>query len=425
MPKRNLPARIHLLTVREVVTAREGDASDGGGLYLRVSPAGASWVFRYTSPTGKRREMGLGACYRQNPQMAGDSLRAAREAAATWRAMLTEVPPRDPIDERQKSKDEARNQEAKRKEASVAAGNTLARVARNYHEKHVEPTLSTAQSSRWIGALEKHVPASVWNKPVTEITPVEFLEFLANLQTRYDDTARRVRSRLDEILEDAADRALIPANPITTLHKKLARRHKPGRDVPRPSLPYSALRVFMHDLRQREGIAARCLEFTILTASRTGEAIGARWDEFNLDTETWTIPAARMKAGEIHTVSLSPQAMDILHNQRALGSPWVFPSPASLEKPLSNMAMLNLLKRMDRADITVHGFRATFSTWANEHDVARPDVVEACLAHREADRIRAAYNRATFTADRRKLLLAWATFVESGSIIAMPGVRAA
>ena len=415
MPSGKRPAGIHRLTVREVMHAGIGDTPDGGGLYLRCTDSAASWVLRYTSPAGKRREMGLGSCTRQNAEMTGRSLTDARRMAAEARAMLAEAPARDPIEERDRAKRAEREEVARRKMAMAGTNTTLARVARTFHEKHIEPRLSVAQSARWIGSLERHVPPAIWGKPVGQITSFDLLDFLGDLQATLDDTARRVRRRLDEVLDYAIDAGFIDVNPMANLRMKLARRHKPGKDVPRPSLPYPDVPEFVRLLRLEDGIAARCLEFTILTAARTGEAIGASWAEFNEEAGVWTIPAKRMKGGETHVVYLQPRALEILAAMRELGSSWVFPSPADMRKHLSNMGMLKLLQRMGRRDITVHGFRASFSTWANEEDIARPDVIEACLAHKEADRIRASYNRATCATARRALLLAWADYVEGNT----------
>jgi integrase len=413
MAVRKLAARIHLLSVREILTLKVGDHSDGGGLILRVQEDRANWVFRFTSPSGRRREMGLGACQRQNSQMVGESLRNARENARKAREMLTTIPPMDPIDERDRARKEAAAAEQEAKSTRQARSENLGRVVRTYHERFVEPKLSTAQSARWIGALEKHVPPGLWDKPITDVTRTELLDFLLDIQSRMADTAQRVRRRLDEIYDDATDRGIVSENVIASLRDKLRRRHVSHRVTPRPSLPFTEVPAFMANLRDQTGIAARCLEFVILTAARTGEAVGAPWEEIDLDAGSWTIPAARMKGGELHTVHLVPRALELLREMKVIGAPWVFPSPRNAGRPLSNMGMLTLLKRMGRPDITVHGFRATFSTWANETDASKPDVIEACLAHREGDRIRAAYNRATFADDRRRLLLGWAAFVGS------------
>nr|WP_259372744.1 site-specific integrase [Schlegelella koreensis] len=179
------------------------------------------------------------------------------------------------------------------------------------------------------------------------------------------------------------------------------------------ALPYREAPALMERLRQAEGIAARCLEFAVLTASRTSEALLATWAEFDLNGALWVIPKDRMKAKEEHTVHLSPAALAVLQGQRGLDPRYVFPSPMLADRPMSNMAMLTVLDRLGMRDrTTVHGLcRATFSTWANETGAARPDVIEACLAHEEKNRVRAAYNRAQFNEERRALLEAWAGFL--------------
>jgi integrase len=425
MAVRKLTARIHSLSVREILALKVGDHSDGGGLILRVLEDRANWVFRYTSPSGRRREMGLGPCQRQNSKMVGESLQNARENARKAREMLTTFPPVDPIDERDRARKEAAAAEQEAKSSRQARSETLGRVVRTYHERFVEPKLSTAQSARWIGALEKHVPPRLWNKPITEVTRTELLDFFLDIQSRMADTAQRIRRRLDEIYDDATDRGIVTDNIVASLRDKLRRRHVSHPVTPRPSLPFPETPAFVKALRDEPGIAARCLEFVILTAARTGEAIGATWTEIDLDGALWTIPRERMKGGEVHVVHLVPRALEILAQMQEIGSTWVFPTPKDPTLHLSNMAMLTLLKRMERRDITVHGFRATFSTWANETGIGRPDVIEACLAHRENDRIRAAYNRAKFVTDRRQLLLDWAAFVGGSNVIEMQGSRAA
>lgn len=399
------------LSARDVLNAQFGDHTDGGGLILCMTPRTEAWVFRYTAPSGKRREMGLGRCERGNVRAAGDSLAQARKSAHEARAMLSELPPRDPIDVREKAREAAREAEQQRKREKEGSSATLARVARSYHERVIEPRRARKYAADWISSLERHVPAKVWHKPIATVTRAELLDLLSDLQARMADTAHRVRRRLEEVLDDAIERELIETNPVTMLRGKLRRMAVPKRVEPRPAMPFAEVPAFVAALKGRPSIAALCLEFTILTAARTGESISAAWPEFDLDAALWTIPAARMKTSEEHRVHLSARALAILDEMRDLGSRHVFPSPGAFERPLSNMAMLTLLQRMGYSKrITVHGFRSSFSTWANENDIARPDVVEACLAHREGDRIRAAYNRSKFTADRRALLDAWATF---------------
>jgi len=427
MATRLLGAKLNLLSARDVLNARDKELSDGGGLILRCAKGRAAWVFRYTSATGKRREMGLGACARHNARAAGESLTLARDLAAKARALLASDPPLDPIDERNKAAGARREAERQRKAERQQEKASLARVSRAYHEARIEPRLPSKVSADWINSLENHVPAALWHKPIAEITRAELLEFLRDIQERMADTAQRVRRRLDEVFEEAIEQGTVTVNPVAMLQSKLCRENKPKRRTPHNALAYRDVPGFVETLRAQPGIAARCLEFTILTAGRTGESIGARWEEF--DGALWTVPADRMKAGEAHSVHLSDRALAILAEMRSLGAPFVFRSVQDRAGPLSNMAMLALLKRMKREDITVHGFRATFSTWANETAAARPDVIEACLAHREGDKIRAAYNRAKFAEERRKLLDAWAAYLDgrraAGNVIELASAKAA
>ena len=236
---------------------------------------------------------------------------------------------------------------------------------------------------------------------------------LADAEVRVPETLQRVRQRLDAVFEDAIFHGLCGSNPAAAIRRKMAEGSEKRKRGEFAALPYREAPAFMAQLREQEGIAARCLELAVLTAARTGEVLGATWPEFDLEAGVWLVPGERMKGGEDHTVHLSARALEVVKGQQGLHASLVFPSPVLEGSPLSNMGMLTLLKRMKMQDqTTVHGLcRSTFSTWANETAAARPDVIEACLAHREGDKIRAAYNRAEFTQDRRALLEAWAGFL--------------
>jgi len=415
---------LHRLTTREVFTATDGDHTDGGGLMLRVrlDRKGAkghdiagqvSWVFRFSAPTGERREMGLGVCERHNLQASGASLAAARLAAAKARAMLAEMPPRDPIAERACAR--AAALEAIRVGAAERAQTdaTLARIARQYHARVIEPVKSAKHGAQWISSLERLLPRAIWQAPIASITAPVLLDAMIDLYRRVPETASRIRQRLDVIFADAQFHGVCLTNPAAAIKPKL--REAGGRHAleSHRALPYAQAPAFVTALRAQPGIAAQALEFGLLTAARTGEIIGATWSEIDTDAAVWTVPAARMKGGEEHRVHLSARALAILERMREIGGGFVFPNPRDLQKSQSNMGMLALIKRMKYQDrTTAHGVcRATFSTWANELGIARPDVIEACLAHREGDRIRAAYNRAKFGAERRALLDAWSAFV--------------
>lgn len=418
---------IEMLKPLQVFKASEGRQSDGGCLFLVVKGTAASWLFRYTAPNGKRRDLALGACERSTIAIAADSLARARREAAAARELLRKG--KDPLDERKATKAATAAEAAARKAAAKVAALTLLRAARDYHERVIEPSRTTKHAAQWIASIEGPPPGeqrpqwrarldALLRLPVASIEGPALLDAIADMQVAVPETASRVRQRLEAIFDDCEFRRLCAGNPARAIRRKL---REVGRGKERgqfAALPYAEAPAFLAELRQREGIAARALEFAMLTAARTGEVIGATWDELDLRGSVWTVPGKRMKGGEQHLVHLSARAIEVLQSQAKLGSPFAFPSPESVGSdspaPLSNMAMLALLRRMDSDKrTTVHGLcRSTFSTWAYETAAARPDVIEAALAHREADRVKAAYNRAAFNAERRELLQAWARYLE-------------
>lgn len=429
--------RLHTLTARQVQAAKPGDYVDGGGLALRVSEDRASWVFRYTSPTGKRREMGLGALQRGDLAQAGRELTAARDAAHRARELLRVGV--DPIDAREERKEAARAAQAAQKAKAEQGRWTLARCARNYHACVIEPTKSPKHAANWINSLENHVAPALWHAPIDSIEPPALLSALLDAKpherarrlpngTKIHETRQRIRQRLDAVFEDAIFHKRCSSNPAAAIRRKM--REATGRieHGKMRALPYREAPAFMAALRASDGIAARCLEFTVLTAARTGESLFAEWCEVDLDAGTWLVPKERMKGKEPHLVFLSPRALDVLKAVQGLDERFVFPSVMKRGSPMSNMAMLVVLNRLGaRSRTTVHGLaRATFSTWANETGVGRPDVIEACLAHEEGNRVRAAYNRAKFNEERRALLDAWADYLsrEPAQVIELQSKRA-
>jgi integrase len=427
MARKRTSARLHLLTVRQVQAAVDGDHSDGGGLLLRVRGESTSWVFRFTSPAGRRREMGLGVARRGSPQQAGDSLTGARGLAHEARALLLQEV--DPIDDRDRRRDAAHEADREKKTEKARERWTLARCARDYHERVIEAARTGKHAAQWLASLENHVPAALWHRPIGDIDPPELLQALNDVKPHararnltedatVQETVRRIRQRLDAVFEDAIFHKRCTGNPAAAVRRKMreaAPRSQAGQFA---ALPYRDAPKVLARVREAQGTAARCLEFAVLTAARTGEALGAEWSEFDLEEKTWLVPADRMKSSgkdraEPHLVHLSERAVQVLRGQIGQHIRWVFPSTMAKDKPQSNMAMLAVLDRLGVRDrTTVHGLcRATFSTWAYETAAARPDVIEACLAHREADKVKAAYNRAQFNAERRALLTAWADYL--------------
>jgi integrase len=227
-----------------------------------------------------------------------------------------------------------------------------------------------------------------------------------------NETATRLRGRIESILDWATVHeyrsGVNPARWRGHLDKLLVKPSKVQKNEHYKALPYTEIAHFVGTLQSQKGIAAKCLEFTILTAARTGESIGATWDEIDLVAKTWTIPAARMKASREHRVPLSNDALTILNDMAATRlNDYVFPGG---KKGLSNMAMLSVLKRMNITDITVHGFRSTFRDWAAESTNFTGEVVEMALAHAIKNQTEAAYRRGDLLEKRSQLMKEWAQY---------------
>lgn len=411
-----------LLTSRQVMAAGDGDHNDGGGLMLRVRLNSANWVLRYTAPSGRRREMGLGSARRANVREAGEALSIARSETAKARSLL--VAGHDPIEERNRHRQAARHAESAAKVQRHRQQITLARAARGYHGRAIEPRLTAKHAAQWISSLENHLPAHIWSRPIAEITAPELLQALASVRSievkaaRVPETLRRIRQRLDTVFEDAIFHGHCTTNPAAAIRRKMRETLPKGKPGQFRAMKFSQAPAFIAQLREAHGISARCLEFALLTAARTTEALTAEWRELNLEEGTWRIPAEKMKAGEEHVVHLSVAARQLVIGQVGLDPVYLFPSPMKQGRPMSNMALLTTVDRLGlRSCTTVHGVcRATFSTWAYETAAARPDVIEACLAHKEADKVKAAYNRADFNSERRALMEAWADYLKGAEV---------
>lgn len=371
---------------------KPGVYADGGGLYLRVRPSGTrSWIF-VCMIRGKRREMGLGS-------ILDVSLAKAREKAASARTAFREG--RDPIAERAA----AAKPEAAQVTFGAFADGLIDDIQEGFrNEKH---------RKQWRSSLKTHA-AELLERPIAEVETDAIVEVLKPIWLSKPETASRVRGRIERVLDAAKAKGLRtrenPARWRGHLDLLLPRRPKTSAGH-HAALPFADAAGFMHDLASRAGLAARALEFTILTAARSGETLGMTWAEVDLDSALWTVPAERMKAGIEHQVPLSARATGILRAIRpkeARPQELVFQS--STGKPLSNMSMAMTLRRMERADITVHGFRSTFRDWAGETTSFSREVVEMALAHTIASKAERAYRRGRSLAKRRQLADAWAAF---------------
>jgi len=402
----------------------KGRHADGGNLYLRVRGATAapSWVFLY-QPPGMRspREMTLGDARSMSIARARELASKARDERAAGH---------DPLRWREAKREAEQATRAAAKREAEREQHTLAREGRRLQELLAPTFRNRKHAAQWINSLEQHVPAQIWGKPISDVTAAELLEFLQPLYVTLPETARRVRMRLDNIFDDAMMRGVCAANPAAAIKKTLTKFTVKRKKGSFAALPWAKLPPLAKRLGAMPGTAARALEFAILTAARTGEVLGMKWQEVDMRESIWTVPGERMKGGEPHVVYLSARAVAILESAQGLDESYVFPSAAHADQPLSNMAMLMVLRRLATADeTTVHGLcRVTFSTWANERGSYRPDVIEACLAHKERDLVRAAYNRAAFADERKQLLIDWAAFVGGNmqaSVSSLKDARAA
>ena len=387
---------INRLSARKVASeSRKGRYADGGGLYLQVGNGGAkSWLFRFKI-AGTARQMGLGS-------VNTISLADARIAAQEARKLIYEGT--DPIDARKAERNSRRLEGVKEK--------TFKECAVAYITSHQTAWKNPKHSAQWSSTLENHVFPVFGSLSVASVDVGLVMQALDPLWHTRTETASRVRGRIEAVLDWATVRGYRkgenPARWKGHLDKLLPPKSKVAKVKHFAALPYVEVGDFVIKLQDRDGIAAIGLEFLILTAARTGEVIGARWDE--IDENVWTIPAERMKGAAEHRVPLTDMAAKTLERARAAShSEYVFPGMKP-ERPMSNMAFLKLLQRMGHGDITAHGFRSTFRDWAAEQTNFPREVAEMALAHSVSDKVEAAYRRGDLFEKRRKLMEAWAMY---------------
>lgn len=380
------------LSARQVATLTEPNIySDGGGLYLRIRASGRSWFFIGTLH-GKRIELGLGSAL-------DVTLAKARERAAQIRTMLLDGI--DPRVERAKAKVAAK--------PVVTFGHFAMGLVVDIEDGFRNPK----HRQQWRSTLKTYAKP-LFEVPIHEVTTEQILAVLQPIWLSKAETASRLRGRIERILDAAKVKGLRtgenPARGRGHLDLLLPKRSKASVKH-HAALPFAQIAAFMTDLGERPAVAARALEFTILTAARSGEARGMTWGEVNLEDKLWTVPASRMKAQVQHEVPLSDAALAVLTAVKEDGlkpTDFVFPAPRG--GSLSDMALSQLLKRMERKDITVHGFRSTFRDWAGETTRFGREEVEMALAHTVASAVERAYRRGRALEKRRELMAAWATY---------------
>lgn len=380
--------------------SKPGYYGDGAGLWLQVSASGSkSWIFRYTL-AGKQREMGLGATHTV-------TLAAARAQAKECRLMLRDG--KDPLDTRKA---------AKLAEAMAKARMmTFDQCAAAYIAAHRGSWKNAKHASQWENTLSTYATPIIGTLPVADVDTALVVKVLSPIWQSKTETATRLRGRIESILDWATvskhRQGENPARWRGHLENLLADPSRVARVVHHPALPWQEVGAFMAELRAREGIAARAVEFTILTAARSGEVRGATWDEIDLTAGLWTIPAERMKGKREHRVPLSPPALALLSATPRLEA-LVFPGRRE-GVGLSDMSLTAVLRRMGRTAITVHGFRSTFRDWCAE-SVANSfprEVCEHALAHSLPDKVEAAYRRGDLLEKRVMLMQAWASFCDT------------
>lgn len=382
------------LTARQVLTlTRPGRYGDGGNLYLKVGPTGGkSWVFRYMRD-GQSFDMGLGPASLV-------SLAEARDAAHLCRRRLHNG--QDPIEHRDAGK------------GTAPVIPTFEEFAEGWIDDNERRWRNAKGAPQWRSSLAAYAYPILGDLPVDRIATGHVLDVLKPIWTAKPETARKVRTRVGQLLDAAKAlgyrtgdnpagwrgnlRDLLPPQAKTIEHHA--------------ALPYAKVPAFIKQLRKRAGIAAVAFEFLILTMTRTSEVTGARHDEIDTKAKAWTIPAGRTKANREHRVPLSDRALEILAALPA-GGPFVF-AGRSPGKALSNMAFLTLLRRMGRTDITAHGFRSAARDWAAEQTSYQREVLEHALAHTVGNEVERSYARGTMFEKRRALMNEWAAYCTTG-----------
>ena len=380
------------LTKRQVETLRPGRHGDGNGLHLVVDPSGARrWIVRVTvkgqkNKQGKplRTDFGLGSADLV-------SMQEARSRALEYRRMA-----RQGLNPRYNAAREIP---------------TFEEVAKQVHIDRLPTWKNAKHGTQWINTLRDYAFPKIGRLPVSDIGQPEVLSCLSPVWTEKHETARRLSQRIKTVLDVAKSKGFREGeNPVTAIRdggvlpkvKKNVQHHKAmgWRDVP----------AFYADLMTRKAMSASALRFTCLTGLRTSEVLGAKWEEFDFAENVWNAPAERMKGGIAHRVPLAPAMLEIIEPLKGMQSEYVFEGQKR-HKPLSNMAMLMLLRRMGVEGVTVHGFRSTFRDWAGEVANAPREVAEMSLAHKVGNDVERAYARSDLLERRRALMNRWSQYV--------------
>ena len=393
---------VDALTAVKVKNAKApGRYGDGGGLYLLIDGNGSKrWVLR-TVVRGKRRDIGLGSAQLVTLADARAKARAMRAAARDGG---------DPLAERR----------------ALRAIPTFKEAAEAVHAIRKEGWKNPKHAAQWLSTLDQYAYPVIGSRRVDHVDTADLEAILRPIWLAKPETARRVRQRIGTVIDWATTKGhRTGANPATLVGPGLANQTDKKQDSHHAAMPYDDVPAFVQGLRTAPADAtALALEWTILTAARTGEAIGATFDEVNIAEAVWNVPAERMKGGKPHSVPLPARCIEIIEQAKSLpgSSRYIFPGSRP-GKPLSNMAMLMRLRRADMG-CTVHGFRSSFRDWAAEQTGIPGEVAEAALAHAVKSKVEAAYKRTRLFNRRRELMDAWAAFLANEGARVIP-MRAA
>jgi integrase len=390
---------INKLTAVKVNRLRiPGRYSDGGGLWLKISEGGGkSWQFRYTLQH-VHRHMGLGPLH-------SVSLMEARERARQARQLL--IDGADPIT--------VKRDHAASLRLEAARAMTFAECAEQFLSVNAGTWKNDKHRHQWKSTLSTYAFPVFGSLPVQSIDTALVMKVLSPIWQEKRETAERVRGRIHRVLTWATAQQLRSGdNPAEWEILKHLLPNGKKQKAHHPALPYAELPRFISTLRDKLGVSALALEFCILTAARTSEVIGAKWNEIDLDEKVWTVPAERMKSNRPHRVPLSERALEILKGLNPSDDEMIFRNGGG--RPLSNMAMLELVRGM-RPGLTVHGFRSTFSDWCRDRTNYSRDVIEMALAHVIKDKTEAAYRRGDALDKRRRLMTEWARYCEQPAVV--------
>ncbi len=380
------------LTKKLVENLGPGRHGDGSGLYLVVDPSGARrWIVRVTVKGQKNRK---GAPLRTDFGLGGAdvvTLNQARERALEYRRMA-----KSGLNPRFNAQREIP---------------TFEELSRQVHIDRLPTWKNAKHGQQWLNTLRDYAFPKIGRMPVDSIDQPEVLMCLSPIWTEKHETAKRLSQRIKTVLDVAKSKGFRSSeNPVTAIREGKVLPTVKAKVQHHDAMPWQEVPAFYAELQTRSAMAAKALQFIILTACRTSEVLEMKWPEVDVDARLWTIPAERMKGGQVHRVPLTEEMLAILEPLRALASDYVFEGQKR-HQPLSNMSMLMLLRRMRQDGVTVHGFRSSFRDWAAEAANAPRELAEAALPHQVGSDVERAYARSDLLERRRSVMENWNVWI--------------